>query len=109
MSPTQSVVCFSYCSFNTSAGEVRVAAAAGTREMKTATEIQASERRIARPADQAGHRAIEMGEELLADRPLAVERLLVPARLVEPHQRGRQINKRNPPRARHLQRRQRPV
>ena len=38
-------------------------------------------------AHQAGHRAVELREHLLADRPLAVERFHVPAGLVEPDQR----------------------
>ena len=47
---------------------------------------------IGRLADQAGHRAIELRQQLLAHRPLAVERFLVPAGLVEPDQRPRQVD-----------------
>ena len=42
---------------------------------------------VARLADQTGHRAVKLREHLLADRPFALERFLVPAGLVEPHQR----------------------
>ena len=45
-----------------------------------------------RVANQAGHRAVELGQKLFADGPLAFERLQMPPRFVEPDHRGRQID-----------------
>ena len=52
---------------------------------------------------------MELREKLLAHRPLAFQRLLVPPGLVEPDQRGGKIDKSNPPFAGHLQGRQRAI
>ena len=52
---------------------------------------------VAGAADETGHGAVEMGQELLAQRPLAFERFLVPAGLVEPDKRAGQVHEGNAP------------
>ena len=51
---------------------------------------------IARPADQAGYRSMEVRQKLLAHGPFAVQRFLVVAHFVKPDERGWQIDERDP-------------
>ena len=57
---------------------------------------------VAAAANQARYRSVKLRQQPLADGPLALQRFLVPAGFVEPDQRRRQIDERNPPRAGHL-------
>ena len=45
---------------------------------------------------QAGYGPMKLAEQLLADRSLAVERLLMPPKAVEPHQRAGHVDKGDP-------------